>query len=335
MSSSSGIKASPEVVESFNKAEKSALVVTISDDSTQLVHDLNFSGPSQTGTKAVLKALQDHFNDHFPQPKYAIFTHSASGERIFISFVPDEAPVRMKMLFASTRNTFLQQLGSPIAKRHILSLTEISDLEPEAFEAAISHDDSNISMTAKEKSLELMDNLQHLSMSLNTELPSMGNKNSSTLFFKIDATLDSMLRTDLTSKLLVMSINTETEILHLQAQKGNVSVNKVVEVAQALVTKEPSPAYLLYGYKDNHLAFIYSCASGCKVKARMLYAANKQGLLNHLKTDYFTNGQLDLFFEVGDLDELELSGLKPTEQIQKTTRTSDLKFSKPKGPRRR
>lgn len=336
MSSRSGIKASPEVIDSFNKAPSSALVITISEDSTQLVHDSSFSAPEQTNTNDILHALKLHFNDTFPQPKFAIFKHSDSNERVFISFVPDEAPVRLKMLFASTKNTFLQQLGSVIPKNHILSFTEISDLESDAFHAAIQQSDHSVSMTAKEKSLEIMDSLLHLSMSQKNELPSMSSKSSSTsLFFKIDSPLDATLKSNLASKLVVMSIDTETEILKLHAEQDGVTTQDLVTVAQTLVSGEPSPAYLLFGYSEGHIAFIYSCASGCKVKARMLYAANKQGLLSHLKNDYFTNGQLDQIFEVGDLDELELSALEESKLEKKDTKPSELKFSKPKGPRRR
>lgn len=334
MSSRSGIKASPEVIDSFNKASSSALVVTISQDSTQLVHDTSFSAPQQNKTSDVLHALKSHFGDNFPQPKYAIFTHSDSGERVFISFVPDEAPVRLKMLFASTKNTFLQQLGSVIPKNNILSFTEVSDLEPDAFHAAILHSDHSVSMTAKEKSLEVMDSLLHLSMGQKNELPSMGTTVSS-LFFKIDSSLDAVLKSDLTSKLVVMSIDTETEILKLQAEQTGVATKDLISVAEKSVSCEPSPAYLLFGYSNGHIAFIYSCASGCKVKARMLYAANKQGLLTHLKNDYFPAGQLDQIFEVGDLDELELSALEESDVDKKVTKPSELKFSKPKGPRRR
>lgn len=336
MSSRSGITASPEVIDSFNKASSSVLVVTILEDSTQLVHDSSFNAPSQSKTNDVLIALKSHFSDTFPQPKYAIFTHSDSGERVFISFVPDEAPVRLKMLFAATKNTFLQQLGSVIPKNHILSLTEISDLDSDAFNASIKQSDHSVSMTAKEKSLEVMNSLQHLSMGQKNELPSMGTKShSSNLFFKIDPKLDSTLKSNLASKLVVMSIDTETEILKLHADQDGVATKDLISVAQSLVSGELSPAYLLFGYSEGHVAFIYSCASGCKVKARMLYAANKQGLLTHLKNDYFTEGQLDQTFEVGDLDELELSALEESELDKKVTKTSELKFSKPKGPRRR
>lgn len=333
MSSRSGIQASEEVLRDFDLSDCHVLVVTLSEDSTTLVHDPHFKAPTQRDTTSILSGLKAHLEGCFPEPRFAIFDNEIS-DKIFISFVPDEAHVRAKMLFASTKNTFLQQLGSAVARNHTLTFTELSDLEPIAFLAAISLPDSSVSLTAKEKSLQVMDSLLNLSLSQKQELPSMG-ASSSSLFFQIDPQLEVALKSDLSSKLLVMTIDIETEILRLLAEQANVAVSDLVDVAQKLVSLEPSPAYLLYGYATNKLAFIYSCASGCKVKARMLYAANKQGLLSHLKNDYYKNGELDQILEVGDLDELELSVLNPEDKSTQTTKGGEMKFSKPKGPRRR
>lgn len=334
MSSRSGIKATPEVVHSFNQAVDTALVITISRDSKQLVHDSSFSASSSNDTQSTLRAIQSHLSEIFPDPRYVIFTESESGQRIFISFVPDEAPVRLKMLFASTKNSFLQQLGSAITKKNILSFTELKDLEPSSFRATILLLDNSAVLTDEEKNLRVLDSLLHLSVGQNKELASVNTASPSSLFFQIDPELDSVLKSDLNSKLLVLSINTETEILNLFAEKANVSISDLIPAAQELISLKSVPAYLLYGYTPDRLVFVYLCASTCKVKARMLYAANKQGLLTHLKSDYFTDGQLDQLFEVGDLDELELS---PSSSEQATTerKNSEIKFAKPKGPRRR
>lgn len=333
MSSRSGIQASEKVLLDFNLSDCHVLVVTLSEDSTTLVHDPHFQAPTQKDTDSILKGLKTYLEGCFPEPRFAIFNNERL-DRIFVSFVPDEAHVRAKMLFASTKNTFLQQLGSAVARNHTLTFTELSDLEPSAFKTAVSLQDSSVSLTAKERSLQAMDSLQNLTLSQRQELPSMGTTSSS-LFFQIDPKLDVALKSDLSSKLLIMTIDIENETLQLLADQSNVSVSDLIDVAQRLVSLEPSPAYLLYGYGPSKLAFIYSCASGCKVKARMLYAANKQGLLSHLKNDYFTNGELDQILEVGDLDELELSVLKPEDHSKEPPRGSEMKFSKPKGPRRR
>lgn len=333
MSSRSGITASPEIIASFNKADAPVLVVTLSSDQIQLIHDSDFSTPTLTDTRAILLALQTHFSGCFPEPRYALFIEG-SGDPIFISFVPDEAPVRMKMLFASTKNTFLQQLGRGIAKNHTLSFTDIRDLDYDSFRAAIHHSYSSVSLTEQEKDLQVIDNLLNLSLSQNNQLQSMAAATCSSLFFKIDQELDAVLKSNLTSKLVLMSIDTEAEVLQLRAQEDNIVVTDLVSAAQRLVGLDPVPVYILYGYSGSHLAFIYSCASGSKVKARMLYAANKNGLLSYFKADYFKGGELDRVFEVGDLDEMELSSLEPQALKKVVVRNNRLHFSKPKGPRR-
>lgn len=335
MSSRSGITASPEVVDAFNLNKTSAIVVTLSSDATQLVHDDDFLPPKVADSESILELLQLHLKAIYPEPRYVIVDHLSSGERVFVSFVPDDAPVRQKMLFASTKNTFLQQLGSAIANKNILSFTELAEWEYAAFSAALRMPEAEVSLTDKEKSLQVLDSLLSLSMSgLGNQLPSMSTVSSTALFFRIDSALDAVLKLDLRHKLVVMSIDTEKEVLCLHAEESGVSVNDLITAASKLVPLDPVPVYLLYGYTQSHIAFIYSCASGCKVKARMLYAANKQGLLSHLKSDYFSANQLDQVIEVGDLDELELSQFQFVEK-QNLEPTTQLKFSKPKGPRRK
>lgn len=337
MSTQSGITASPELVDAFNKLSSPALVITLSEDATQLVEDESFAQPSASSTPAVLESLHDHFSASFPEPGYAVFAKSDGllSDIVFLSFIPDLAPIKKKLLFASTKNTLLQQFGSKIAKHYTLALTELEELTHEAFlSATLAAEDKSL-WTEKERDLDKLNALETLTLSQSTQLPSMHKDTS--LFFQIDSSLAAVLKGDLTHKLVVMNIDTNSEVLVLTADVGDVQVLNLVESAQRAVDgshAEPTPLYALFGYAPQKAAFIYLCPSGCKVKARMVYAANKQGLILHLKNDFFTSGQLQQVLEVGDLDELDTSRLEE-QKVQAPSASSSLKFSKPRGPRRR
>lgn len=340
MATQSGISASQELLQSF-KSLDSTLVITISDDSTQLVEDVTFTSPTSTDLSNVFTSLNNHFSKQYPTPGYAIFPRGPN-DYVFVSFIPDLAPIRQKMLFASTKNTLIQQLGSgSFGKNHILAFSEIDELSKSHYDhATLTKEDPSL-LTESERALKEINSLQSLTLSQTTnnafkkELPSMHGLSSGGLFFKIDEKLAAELGRDVESTLLVMNINSSEELV-LAFKKSDVQVSNLVEVIlDETGQKSASPSYILFGYGPGKVAFIYLCPSGSKVRDRMLYAANKQGLLSHLKSDYFKQGQIDQVLEVGDLDELDTSKLSDTAATATSSEKSGLRFSKPKGPRRR
>lgn len=341
MSTQSGIAASKDLLEAFRHLALSSLVVTISDDSTELVQDSSYTPLSSSDLDAVFHSLKLHFAENHPQPGYAIVPR-AENEYAFISFIPDVAPIRQKMLFASTKNTLIQQLGYSFGKTYILALSELEELTAAHYKHATTKDDGVLS--SDEKVLEQMNNLHNLTLSqeafgkkelasMHTNL-SLSSVSSGALFFKIDGVLEAVLRGDLSEKLVTMNIDS-SETLVLKSETSGVRVSTLIETAQKTVDlSSPSPLYALFGYAPQKLAFIYLCPSGSKVRERMVYAANKLGLIAHLKGDYFSSGQIEHVLEVGDLDELDVSKLEPAAGSAPSV-SNALKFSKPKGPRRR
>ncbi|SGZ52784.1 CIC11C00000003056 [Sungouiella intermedia] len=340
MSTQSGITASPDLLQSF-KSLDSTLIITISDDSTQLVEDKSFSAPSSTDPDAVFSSLYSHFSAQYPSPGYAIFSRG-HNDYVFVSFIPDLAPIRQKMLFASTKNTLIQQLGSgSFGKNYILAFSELDELSSSHYEHATLIKDDPSLLTESEKSLKEINSLQSLTLSqaagnsFKKELPSMHGLSGGELFFKIDESLAQELGLGIESTVLVMNINSSEQLV-LTSKKSGVQVSDLIEVILTAVGENSaSPSYILYGYAPGKVAFIYLCPSGSKVRERMLYAANKQGLLSHLKGDYFTLGQIDQVLEVGDLDEIDTSKFSEEPATTVSTDKNGLRFSKPKGPRRR
>lgn len=343
MATQSGITASQELLDSFKSLQNGALIVTLNSDSTQLVPDPSYSLPSSTDLELVFKSLHDYFEAQFPSPGYAVISKS-KGDFIFVSFIPDSAPIRQKMLFASTKNTLLQQLGSSnFGTKNILALTEVDELSLPHYEHLIQSLTDSL-LTADERVVAQINAVQNLNLgtsgSFKQELPSMHTSplpspSGSALLFKIDSKLESELLSDWSSKLVVIRIDKESETLELVSSSSGVAVSGLISSLESAVSdSEASPIYALFGYDDGKVAFIYLCPSGSKVKDRMLYAANKQGFISHLKADHFKEIQLDAVLEVGDLDEIDISRLEKQDSASQKTSTAT-RFSKPKGPRRR
>lgn len=346
MATQSGITASTELLDDFKSLLKGALVITLNDDSTQLVPDSSFSLPSSADLELLFKSLNEYFEERYPTPGYAV-VHKDEGDFIFISFIPDSAPIRQKMLFASTKNTVLQQLGSSnFGAKNILALTELDELSLSHYEHLTLRDNDAL-LTSDEKILAQINSVQNLNLgqssgqSFKRELPSMhSDKLSSTsgsnLLFKVNDDLEKELLGDLTGKLVVIRIDKEVETLDLVKASQDISTENLISSLELAVGgSDASPVYALFGYDDKKVAFIYLCPSGSKVKDRMLYAANKQGFLSHLKADHFEANQLDVVLEVGDLDEIDISKLEKEGSKGTQQSANNLRFSRPKGPRRR
>ncbi|KAM9897034.1 hypothetical protein OXX79_007124 [Metschnikowia pulcherrima] len=116
MSTQSGIKASDELLGLANESASPALVITLSSDSTQLVVDESYTHPAASEIKSVLESLKDHFSAEFPEPKFAIVSPHETHEGYFVSFIPDSAPIRQKMLFASTKKYLAPTIGDEVLK---------------------------------------------------------------------------------------------------------------------------------------------------------------------------------------------------------------------------
>ena len=101
-----------------------------------------------------LSLLQAHL-----QPNAALYIilrrHPASENAPFIAvtYVPDSAPVRQKMLFASTRLTLVRELGTERFREQIFATTK-EELTKEGFENHDKHVGLEAPQTEEEQSLE-------------------------------------------------------------------------------------------------------------------------------------------------------------------------------------
>lgn len=127
-------------------------MATIENESLTPVSLLTASSPSATFAdnvnSLVLPALAD------AEPLYLLLKRYDTAPRLVaVSYIPDIAKVRQKMLFASTRLTLVRELGREHFRDTIYATTR-DELTPEGFEKHDKHEQLEAPLTEQERDLE-------------------------------------------------------------------------------------------------------------------------------------------------------------------------------------
>lgn len=206
MSTQSGITISSQLNDAYkNLSTNSALIIKISSDSTELIPDQIITGSDNTTSttkditilEPIFEKLTNQISQEFPHPSYIVISYNSN--QYFISFIPDIAPIKQKMLYASTKNSLITSLGgNKLIKK--FAWTELDELTLNYFLKSIDDDQgSNIKkkeeeelnslLTEDEITLQKLNNLSlysttnhhhHHHHGFKKKLPSMTNDDGST-----------------------------------------------------------------------------------------------------------------------------------------------------------
>ncbi|ONH67624.1 Twinfilin-1 [Cyberlindnera fabianii] len=112
MSTQSGITPSEDLINSFKtfvSRNEPILIAEITQEVIELSEIINGGSSLQSDFSTLSSKLSDS------EPKYIIIKHENNDDLYtFISYVPDYAAVKDKMLYASSKNTLIRQLGSEL-----------------------------------------------------------------------------------------------------------------------------------------------------------------------------------------------------------------------------
>lgn len=329
MSTQSGITISSQLNDAYkNLSTNSALIIKISSDSTELIPNQIITGSDNTTSttkditilEPIFEKLINQISQEFPHPSYIVISYNSN--QYFISFIPDIAPIKQKMLYASTKNSLITNLGgNKLIKK--FAWTELDELTLNYFLKSIDDDQgSNIKkeeeeeelnslLTEDEITLQKLNNLSlysttnhHHHHGFKKKLPSMTNDDGSTtgsgnadqdILYKFTPELTEQLQSiiensspessndnDNKKSLISFNIDTTKELLTLKSIDTQIEINQLIDTLNNHTSSRISPQYILYNYQIGKLAFIYSCPSGSSVKDRMIYASFKNSLINHL-----------------------------------------------------
>ncbi|TRX88728.1 hypothetical protein FHL15_010400 [Xylaria flabelliformis] len=331
----SGISASQELVSQFNRllsdASQFGLLVTISSEALVPVASLPRSSPD---FKANLKQLTDYLKPD--EPLYVFLRRYDNAPfLVAVTYVPDTAKVRQKMLFASTRLALVRELGTEHFRETILVNTA-DELSPAGFDKHDKHVRLDAPLTEEERTLGEVKRLE-AEAGTGTGVREMHFNSPMNMPVKDDA-LSALTELGRGGgrALVMLKINSQDEAVELAPGSSNPS--SIAEAVKAISTSEPRFTFFRYrpsraGAEDKDvLLFFYTnpATPGTKaVKNRMIYPLQKRAVIAMAEND--CSCAVEKKFEVEDpseiTEELVLEELFPKIEAKAA-------FKRPKRPGR-
>lgn len=198
---------------------------------------------------------------------------SAADGYIAITFVPNAAPVRQKMLFASTRLTLVRELGIE-RFRSTLFATEVEELTAEGWAKHEKHEALPAPMTEEEAGLASVKEAEaQESQGTGSRRGHVNSKVNLPTGDGVLEALQSLKEEGCKGTLVQLKFQLPDETLTLDSSMDNVSPERV---ATLISSSEPRYSfYSLPGTAADHIAFIYTCPTESKIKERMIYSTSK------------------------------------------------------------
>ncbi|KAK8159162.1 twinfilin-1 [Phyllosticta citrichinensis] len=269
----SGISASTELHSAFqtlvNDESSRFLLATITDESLVPLDTIASQSPSDF--HADLALLAPHLK---PNAALYILLRRSPSRFVAVSYVPDAAPVRQKMLFASTRLTLVRELGSEKFEEQVFATTA-DELTAEGWQRHEAHVAGEQPLTQEEQ------DLQGIKEAEAQESGGTGARRVQTsghLSMRVDEgvvkALEGLKDEGKDENLVQLKIDVPTETITLVSATAGCT-------AAALSTSiaADEPRYSFYRHKTDAgaapILFIYTCPGTSKVKERMVYAASR------------------------------------------------------------
>ena len=301
--------------------------MTISNETLTAESPIQFTSSSFDSS---LSSLKNHLAPK--TPIYLILRPSTTqnNELIAVTYVPSTAPVRLKMLFASTRNSLTRDLGLEKFADNLFATDPEEILDPASWESRKkSTSRAEDMLSSEERELQGVRRAEEEARYGTSGKDLMGSGGSGgRLAMKINDDAKSAIN-QLKTGIVILGIDVSTETLVLLDQADNID-------ASAALKKIPSnqPSYAIFAYPGTtETVFVYSCPSSSKVKEKMVYASARAGVLQVIESEGL---KITKRLEQGDTDEISEERLSQEVGLQANdSATVKQAFAKPKRPGRR
>ncbi|XP_062853935.1 twinfilin-2 [Trichomycterus rosablanca] len=264
---------------------------------------------------------------------YRLDSQNALGyEWIFISWSPDQSPVRKKMLYAATRATVKKEFGGGHVKDELFG-TVVEDI---CLQGYLRHDSSNSTpapLTHAEQELQRIKITEGKVKQVITEVGVETKPQTlQGLAFPLQAEARHALQQLKERRVNYIQLRLDTEKETIELVHTNPTA--IEELCSRIPTN--SPRYHFFLYKHSHegaylesVVFIYSMPGySCSVKERMLYSSCKSRLLEDVERDFYIQVAKKIEIESGD----ELTEQYLYEEIHPKQHAHKEAFAKPRGP---
>lgn len=325
--------ASQELISQFNNllSDTSIFGLLVTIEGEQLVPRTTLPSAG-SDFSANLTSLTSHL-----QPNEALYIllrrRSTPPGLLAISYVPDSAKVRQKMLFASTRLTLVRELGSEHFAESIFTTTP-EELTAAGFAKHEKHSELAAPLTEEERTLGEVKRAEaeegrgtgvreiHLSKTMNMPVAADA----------VEAL--SELGRGGGSGIVTLKINPGTEIVELLPNSSTPS--SVDELVRSIDDKEPRFTFWRYththaGEEQSPVLFFYTCpaAAGKSIKFRMMYPLMKRAVITAAENE--CGVKVEKKFEVEEPSEITEKGVHDDLHPQAEVRQA---FRRPKRPGR-
>lgn len=245
---------------------------------------------------------------------------------VAITYVPNAAPVRQKMLFASTRLTLVRELGGEHFPESIFC-TEAEELTAQGWEKHVKHTESSNPLTAEEQSLQDIKEAEALE-SRGTQGQSLAQ--GGRIAIRADDSISGALRQlgqGGSDNLVQLRMDTPTETLQF-VSSGSATPDSL---ASSIDKQEPRFSFYRHSDSEGSIVFISTCPSVAKIKERMLYAASRSNVISLAQND----GGLKVAKRLEATNPDEITKQVVEDEFKVEEKEEKKGFAKPKRPGRR
>ncbi|KAG2215986.1 hypothetical protein INT46_007046 [Mucor plumbeus] len=305
MSHQSGIQVSEDLSKVFADAVSSGNVriLRVSIEQESLVPN---------GTSAVQNDFESDYKQYIDEylesktPSYIFVRfdekNSSSGEYkwLFLCYVPDNAKVRDKMLYASTRATLTRELGDYRFSDSIYG-TEKSEFTWDGYKKHLAHKNAEAPLTRREQELVEIKAAEAATVSDYQGTATRKSYAPGVAFPLTEKAIEALSELKKTEE---RSFNFVS--LHLDNEKidlDNATQVSINELSKTISEDAPRFTFYIYQHGSNEsLVFIYTCPSSSKIRERMLYSSSKANVITAAENE--ASIQIIKKFETSDLSDL-------------------------------
>jgi len=325
----SGISASQELLSAFNtlvsSPDQRAVLAGIEKEALVPLNTI----PLQSDFSSDLSQLASHLS---PNSARYVLLKLAPGEPdgyAAVTYVPNAAPVREKMLFASTRLTLVRELGIE-RFRETLFATEAAELTAEGWAKHQKHSTQAAPLTQEEEGqagLRVAEAQE--SGGTTARKGHVGSKlDAITTEDGLEEKLGELMKEGNGGLLVQLYFNLPDETLRVASSTPSVSP---AQLASTLSQTDPRFSFYSYPGSTTQIVYMYTCPTASKVKQRMMYSTSKRfvQMIAEQKAGVVVAKSLEAT-EFEDLSEQALA-----QEFGADDKAEKKTFSRPKRPGRR
>jgi len=330
MSHQSGITASPELLALFSEAYSSdtlrLIKIGIKDELMVAESTSDVAGDWEADYDAAVLPLLDE-----TAPAFILYKHDDKNDFgytfILVSYTPDFAHVRSKMLYASTRATLKTLFGTVYIKDELFGST-LADVSLAGYHKHKQHVDAPAPLTSAEvekAEIKAKETGVHIGASTKKTIA------TGVEFPMVEEALAQIERLKAGEiNYVQLALDIKNEIIQL-AHAGDINVDSI-----SPLIPDDAARYHVFVYRHSHegdqltsIVFLYSCPGyNCPVKERMLYASCKGPLVDALEQDHGIVFEKKL--EIGGSADFSQAFLY--DQLHPKKQAFTQKFARPKRP---